>query len=63
PLIEELFWIFTEGIRGLIQAMMIAGGVALKYAKLWEIQNVPPPNSELKCDHHDQGAHKDEETA
>jgi len=31
---------FLEGRRGFIQAIMIATGVALKYAKLWELQNV-----------------------
>lgn len=31
---------YKEGTRGLIQAILISTGVALKYAKLWEIQKV-----------------------
>ncbi len=33
---------FMEGYRGLIVAVMVAIGVFLKYAKLWEAQNAPP---------------------
>jgi hypothetical protein len=30
---------FLEGTRGIIQAIMIAAGVSLKYARLWELQH------------------------
>jgi len=36
---------FLEGTRGLIQAIMISSGVALKYAKLWERHHVPGDKS------------------
>lgn len=43
---------FRLGTRGLIQAMMVASGVLLKYAKLWELQKGLKGNSTTR--HHRQ---------